>query len=69
MEANDAHAEISRRASSLAASLLLASPAHVARRTIRSRPVQIIVGYAPGGGTDTLARVLADPLSKSSASR
>jgi tripartite-type tricarboxylate transporter receptor subunit TctC len=27
-------------------------------------PVQILVAYAPGGGTDTLARILAGPLSK-----
>ena len=30
-----------------------------------SRPLQVIVGYAPGGGTDTLARVLTVPLGKS----
>jgi len=29
-----------------------------------ARPVQIIVGYAPGGGTDLLARVIAPPLGK-----
>ncbi|MBC7804203.1 MAG: tripartite tricarboxylate transporter substrate binding protein [Candidatus Parcubacteria bacterium] len=29
-----------------------------------SRPLQIIVGYGPGGGTDILARVIAAPLSK-----
>ncbi len=29
-----------------------------------SRTVQMIVGYGPGGGTDTLARMLAGPLAK-----
>src|SRR5262249_60363472 len=29
-----------------------------------NRPVQIIVGYSPGGGSDVLARVIAPPLSK-----
>jgi len=29
-----------------------------------ARPVQIIVGYTPGGGTDVLARVIAPPLAK-----
>jgi tripartite-type tricarboxylate transporter receptor subunit TctC len=29
-----------------------------------SRPFQIIVGYPPGGGSDVLARVLGEPLSK-----
>jgi tripartite-type tricarboxylate transporter receptor subunit TctC len=28
------------------------------------RPLQIIVGYPPGGGSDVLARVLGEPLSK-----
>ena len=29
-----------------------------------NRPLQIIVGYPAGGGTDVLARVLGEPLSK-----
>jgi len=29
-----------------------------------TRPLQIIVGYSPGGGTDVLARVLSEPLAK-----
>jgi tripartite-type tricarboxylate transporter receptor subunit TctC len=28
------------------------------------RPLQIVVGYPPGGGSDVLARVLGEPLSK-----
>jgi tripartite-type tricarboxylate transporter receptor subunit TctC len=30
----------------------------------QSGPLQILVAYAPGGGTDTLARILAVPLAK-----
>ena len=44
------------------AALLLASGA--AAQDYPSRPVQILVGYGPGGGTDIMARVLAGPLSK-----
>ncbi len=29
-----------------------------------SRPVRILVGYAPGGGMDTIARVLAPKLAE-----
>ena len=29
-----------------------------------SRPLQIIVGYPPGGGSDVLARVLSEPLAR-----
>jgi putative tricarboxylic transport membrane protein len=42
--------------------LLLASGA--AAQDYPSRPLQILVGYGPGGGTDIMARVLAGPLAK-----
>jgi len=28
------------------------------------RPVRVVIGYAPGGGTDIMARIIADELSK-----
>jgi tripartite-type tricarboxylate transporter receptor subunit TctC len=33
-----------------------------AQSTYPSRPIQLIVGYAPGGGTDLLARVIAQKM-------
>jgi tripartite-type tricarboxylate transporter receptor subunit TctC len=32
--------------------------------TYPSRPIRWIVGYPPGGTTDVLARIIADPLGK-----
>jgi tripartite-type tricarboxylate transporter receptor subunit TctC len=36
----------------------LASVANVSAQTYPSRPVTLVVGFAPGGGTDTVARVM-----------
>jgi tripartite-type tricarboxylate transporter receptor subunit TctC len=44
------------------AALLL--PISAVAQDYPSRPVQIVVGYGPGGGTDIMARVLAGPLGK-----
>ncbi|SEP28507.1 Tripartite tricarboxylate transporter family receptor [Rhodospirillales bacterium URHD0017] len=44
------------------AALLLAGGA--AAQGYPNRPLQILVGYGPGGGTDIMARVLAGPLGK-----
>jgi tripartite-type tricarboxylate transporter receptor subunit TctC len=47
----------------LAAVLLLAC-ASVAAQGYPDRPVRILVGYPPGGGTDLVARLVAQPLSE-----
>lgn len=51
----------------IAASLAIAGlavPSTSSAEDYPSGPVQILVAYGPGGGTDTLARLLAQPLSK-----
>lgn len=56
-----------RRLATFLAALLLAVPmlaTGAAAQVYPGRPVQILVGYGPGGGTDIMARVLAGPLSK-----
>jgi len=40
----------------------LAISANVAAQTYPSRPVTVVVGFAPGGGTDTVARVMQKKL-------
>jgi len=42
----------------IAFSAALAVAANVSAQTYPSRPVTIVVGFAPGGGTDTVARVM-----------
>jgi tripartite-type tricarboxylate transporter receptor subunit TctC len=43
---------------------LLASDVARAQETYPDRPVRVVVPYPAGGGTDTLARLLADPLNR-----
>ena len=44
--------------------VLAASSNLVVGQTFPSKPVRLVVGYAPGGSTDVLARALAIPLAK-----
>ncbi len=50
--------------STLALAALVAAGAAMAQEAFPSRPLRMIVGYAPGGGTDIFARVLAERLAR-----
>jgi tripartite-type tricarboxylate transporter receptor subunit TctC len=57
---------VARRALLVLACTVLTAGATQAQSDYPSRPVRIVVNSAPGGGTDILARVLAQHASKSS---
>src|SRR5262245_14328099 len=48
----------------VSAAALPALPRIVREQTYPTRPVRIIVGYPPGGATDAIARLIAQPLSE-----
>lgn len=50
---------------SICAALLLGTPLAAQPQGFPSKPVRIIAPFPPGAGTDTLARTLAGPLTKS----
>jgi tripartite-type tricarboxylate transporter receptor subunit TctC len=57
--------KLSLRSTALAAlSFILGSPAVVIAQNFPTRPVRIIVPYAPGGSTDVVFRILAPRLSE-----
>jgi tripartite-type tricarboxylate transporter receptor subunit TctC len=49
---------------SFAAALLLCAAAAQAQQTYPSQPIRLIVPWPPGGGVDTSARIISQPLSE-----
>jgi hypothetical protein len=49
----------------MAVSLLVVACAQAMAQSYPNRPIRFLVGYAPGGGTDVMARVIAAKLTES----
>lgn len=49
----------------MAATVVIAAPAAFAQQAYPIKPIRFLVGYAPGGGTDIMARVVAAKLTDS----
>jgi tripartite-type tricarboxylate transporter receptor subunit TctC len=47
-----------------AAALLASTMSRADAQQYPSRPIRFIIPYPPGGGTDTVARIIAQPLSE-----
>ncbi len=48
----------------LAAALALAASAARAEEAFPARPVRLVVVFVPGGGADTTARLMAEPMGR-----
>ena len=56
-------ARLQAAAAALSCLAAIALPAH-AQETYPARPVKLVVGFAPGGAADTVARAMSDAMSK-----
>lgn len=59
--------KLTRRTALRMGAAAIAAPASlgaIAQNDYPTRPVQLVVAYPPGGGTDTLARIIAESLSR-----
>ena len=53
-----------RRRFLIATGALLVAPLARSQTAFPSKPIRILVGFAPGGATDTAARLIGDHMSK-----